>query len=209
MDARTELRRVQSTRYSKNGVSKRLGIQAAGRVVMQQLIPRVDSNCLFVGKTRLPKRSAQNNAANKPFDGPAVAGEAGCHKVEQLRMRRLFSHTAKIVRRGHDASTEHVMPDTIDHNTRRQRITGTGDELCKFTPTASPCFKRLRRIGNDFDVPRRHDRHPLQRITALENRKAFAVALIGQAGNHSRLRYLRFELAILFQQFADLVIALS
>ena len=56
------------------------------------------------------------------LDAPSVLDEARGEVVEQLRMTGRLGHHAQIVRRGHEALPEMMLPDAVHQHARRERI---------------------------------------------------------------------------------------
>ena len=89
---------------------------------MQPLVARIGDRRAVTGQTRLTKRLAQRNLANELLDGPIIPDKLRGQEIEQLRMGRSFAHSAEVIGGRDDTSTEQMMPNSIDHNARCQRI---------------------------------------------------------------------------------------
>src|SRR5579871_6918065 len=68
---------------------------------------------------------------------PALLDEAVSQPVQQLRMRRPFAISAKVVGGTDDSAAEMVLPDPIHHHARGERIVRACDPPCQGDPATS------------------------------------------------------------------------
>ena len=83
--------------------------------------PRMHRGCR-IDLRRLAIRRRQHHQSLNRFDMPTIGHELRGQPIQQLRMRRVSPHRAKIVRRRHNALAEMILPQPIDNHPRRQRV---------------------------------------------------------------------------------------
>ena len=100
--------------------------------------PRIGGRGPVVGPGRglLPGGAGENLAVDR-LHRPAAADEVGGEPVEQFRMRRPPAADAEIVRRGDEAAAEVMLPDPVDHHSRREGMIGARQPLGQFEPAAA------------------------------------------------------------------------
>ena len=79
---------------------------------------------------------AEDHFADEAFDGPAVFLEVHGEVVEKLGMGRALTGLAEVVDRANDSTSEEVVPDPVDHDSRGQRVFFAGEPACQLEPTA-------------------------------------------------------------------------
>ena len=90
--------------------------------------------------------------------GPiALRAEPVCQPIEQFRMRGCLAEHAEIVRCGHDAASEQMQPDAIDHHPREQRIRRIGDGARQIDPSAAVPEGSLGRTTQRFQESSPHN----------------------------------------------------
>ena len=67
---------------------------------------------------------------------PTAGDQFGGQPIEQFLMRGVSAHRAEIVRRGHDALAEVILPQAIDDHPRRQRMIGPRQPIGQRRTTA-------------------------------------------------------------------------
>ena len=87
-----------------------------------------------VGRGKLV-RMAGHEMSDQLFRAPAVVHEPDGQMIEQGGVARTLTGAAEVVRCGHESAAEQVMPETVDHDARQERIDGrVGHLLCQLEP---------------------------------------------------------------------------
>src|SRR5262245_5075398 len=96
----------------------------------------------------------------KRLHAPPSLDELAGEPIKQFRMNRTLSKLAEIVFRPGQAFPEVMLPDSVNHHPRGERILRISDPLRKLTPPAAFLDRRLRRgqqrrktARNDFAQP--------------------------------------------------------
>ena len=147
LDAHAVEGAVEPAGRGQDRVADRLGLHAAGRIVLQQAVLRVGLLRGRRGPIRRLERLRQHQRADQPLHRPAVFHEAGGQVVEQLGVRRQLADVAEVVDRAHQAGAEQVVPDAVDHHPGGERVVGAGDPLGQLEPAAAPPTRSARRAA--------------------------------------------------------------
>src|SRR2546428_335391 len=76
----------------------------------------------FLILSRLAPCAGSEDQPVDRFDAPALLNEPAGQPVEQFRMRGTLAIAAKVVHGAHNAFTEMVLPDSVDHDARGERV---------------------------------------------------------------------------------------
>ena len=72
----------------------------------------------------LAVRCRSHNQFVQRFQAPTLVHEFSSQPIQQVGVRRRGSRLAKVSGRCHQAFAKVILPDTVHHNTRRQRMVG-------------------------------------------------------------------------------------
>ena len=85
----------------------------------------VESLRISRSQRRLPEGLRHHEKSDRFLDRPAVLNKTRCEEIEQLRMRRYFAESAKIIYGTDQTTAEKMIPNPVHHDPRCQRIGGT------------------------------------------------------------------------------------
>ena len=91
------------------------------------------------------------------LQAPPFLHEAARQKIEELRMGRRFAQFPEIARRGHNATTEVILPHPVHDDPAGEGIVGPGDPLGQSCPSprgASLRFELRLFTSQDLEEPR-------------------------------------------------------
>ena len=77
------------------------------------------------------------------LDRPTVIHEAGCEVVQEFRVGGFFPEATEVVDRADQTPAKEMMPEAVDHHSRRQGIGRTGDLVGQFQPATERSSERL------------------------------------------------------------------
>ena len=185
----TARRRVKPATGGKNRVTERLGIKPSQRHPPQQPIVGIDLAWSHVvdHPAVLHVGTADQQPAVQRLEAPSVSDKIGRQPVEQPGVTWHSTAGAEIVAGFHQAGTEMMLPDTIDHHPRRQRMLGRDNPAGQFQATAVVAWQgRVARTGDHLQKSSRRQHARVQPIPATMNRQRHRGRFAGRH-HHQRL----------------------
>src|ERR1044071_446106 len=81
------------------------------------------------------------------FQLPAPRFKFAGEKIEQFRMTRFSARDAKVIGGAHQADTEMMLPDAIDHEPGNDRVVRGGEPVGKREASSGAVFDRCDFVG--------------------------------------------------------------
>src|SRR5262245_58425378 len=103
-------------------VADNLGLDADSILPRQEQIERINGIKFAALSRVLAISCGRNDLANERLAAPAALAQLNCQPIEQLRMCRRLTTSAKILGRSHQALAEQFQPDLVSSYAGCQRV---------------------------------------------------------------------------------------
>jgi hypothetical protein len=137
-DRFAEAGRIESSRDREEGITDRLGLEAAEREGGKEAIVRILFPGLRRGTTRLTPRFGEDEFADERLERPLhLVAEPPGEVVEQFGMARFPAEPAEIVGGGDESFAEKMVPDPVDEDAGGEGILFRDEIAGEFETTGS------------------------------------------------------------------------
>src|SRR6185312_5759590 len=115
------------TARGEDRVADRLGLEPARRESPEPAVLTIGLESARVGPARLPVGGRPHDQPMDWLELKTTADVLAREPVEERGVRRGTAVEAEVARRGHQPSTEVIVPDAVDHHPCRQRVEGIAE----------------------------------------------------------------------------------